>query len=652
MNRKLSALYCILALLGLNVWLSARVFRTEFTPFMYSIEGAYIALARWFKANWAHPGWFPLWYGGIPIENAYPPLLHHLTAFFSLATGASAVRSVHVVTAFFYCVAPVTMFWFVLRLTRSQWQAFAAGWIYSLVSLSLFIVPWVRYNLTVWSPVRLYSLLTRDEAANIAGIALLLAALAAIHAALDAPAGGRTVFAVLASAAVALTNWLAAVAMVCGCLALLVARKREEHGKSGLGRVVLIGALAYAVAAPWIPPSDVATVQRNGQVLGGFPMRGAQYACLAGWIALAFAIGLLLKKKTRAPEGVRFAIVFLFLMGAPPVIYAYLRIYPLPQPNRYVLEMDAAFAIAAGMVLGSRRLCSRYMWSRVMAGAALACLAVVLAPRWRREIRAWLPRVDITKTVEYEQADYMNTHYPGQRVFVDGSTRFWFSAFANNPELGGSVDQARSNPAIASLFFAIPHLTGHVPDVVALLKACGVRAIAVGGAHTRDSYRDFQAPGEFAGILPEVWRDRDDAIYEIPGSGSLAHVVRADTIVRTAPLDYPALERYAAAVDADPDTRLVWNGPNDATVDVHLITPQVVSVQISYDPGWRATANGAVIRTQKDALGFLLLEPECSGSCKVELTYDGGTQRRVMDSLCICGISVCAWLVYRRRRKD
>jgi hypothetical protein len=61
-NRKLSALYCILALLTLNVWLSARLFRTEFTPFMYSIEGSYVGLARWLAMNWAQPGWFPLFW--------------------------------------------------------------------------------------------------------------------------------------------------------------------------------------------------------------------------------------------------------------------------------------------------------------------------------------------------------------------------------------------------------------------------------------------------------------------------------------------------------------------------------------------------------------------------------------------------------------
>jgi hypothetical protein len=649
-NRKLSALYSVLALLALNIWISARLFRTEYTPFMYSIEGSYVALARWYKVNWAHPGWFPLWYGGIPIENTYPPMLHHLTALFSFATGMTTVHSVHAVTAAFYCLGPVALFALVLRLTKSQWKAFTAGWLYSLISPAGFLLPWVRAG-SVWSPVRFFALLTHDEMANIAGIALLLVALAAIHAALEYPLGWRTVLAVLASAAVALTNWLGAVALVCGAFAFLVTWKREEHDRPAFGRLVLIGLLAYAVAAPWIPPSDIATLQRNAPGLSGsFPVGPWQYFYLGAWFAGAFAIGLLLKKKTSVPEAGRFVLVFLFLMALPPLAFEYFKIYPLPQPNRYFLEMDAAFAMAGGIALGSRRLCAERTWLRVLTGVALTCLAIVLVPRARRDVRAWLPRFDITKTVEYQQAQYLNSHYPDQRVFVDGSTRYWFSAFADNPELGGGVDQGRSNPAIAHITYAIPYRVGNGPDTVALLKACGVRAIAVGGPHTRDFFHDFHDPAKFAGIVPEVWRDGDDVIYEIPGSGSLAHVVSKDALVTTAPVDFPALTHFAAAVDADPKTRLVWNGPNHATIEANLAKPQVVSLQISYDLGWRATANGAALPTQKDALGFLVLEPDCHGNCTIDLIYDGGLQRRVMDFLCVLGFAACAWILYREHR--
>ena len=129
----------------------------------------------------------------------------------------------------------------------------------------------------------------------------------------------------LASAAVALTNWLGAVALICGALGLLIARKREEHDLPAFGHLVLIGLLGYAVAAPWIPPSDIETIERNAQsgLSGLFPMGPSQYLYLAAWLAGGSTIGLLLKKKTSVTEGGRFALVFLFLMAVPPLAFEY-----------------------------------------------------------------------------------------------------------------------------------------------------------------------------------------------------------------------------------------------------------------------------------------------------------------------------------------
>src|SRR5215469_1628270 len=99
MNWKLSAFRGLFALLLLNILIVARLFRVQFTPFMWSLEGSYIGLARWLTVNWNRPGWFPLWYGRIPLENAYPPLIHFLVALTSVATGMTIPHTWHAVTA-------------------------------------------------------------------------------------------------------------------------------------------------------------------------------------------------------------------------------------------------------------------------------------------------------------------------------------------------------------------------------------------------------------------------------------------------------------------------------------------------------------------------------------------------------------------------
>jgi len=110
-RQRTSAAVCLALLLALNAWILARLFKTEYTPWMSSIEGAYIGLSRWIQTHWTELGWFPLWYAGIPFENAYPPLLHALVAAIASAAGISAAHSHHVVTGAMYCLGPLALFW-------------------------------------------------------------------------------------------------------------------------------------------------------------------------------------------------------------------------------------------------------------------------------------------------------------------------------------------------------------------------------------------------------------------------------------------------------------------------------------------------------------------------------------------------------------
>ena len=644
MSGRRATAVCLAAILALNIWILARFFKTEYSPFMFSIEGAYIGISRWLLANWHSGGWFPLWYAGIPVENSYPPLLHVIVAAVSQITGLTVAHAHHAVGSAFYCLGPVAMFWLVLQLSDSRWKAFISALLFSLLSPSAFLMHSVGADLqSVWGGRRLQALVYYGEGPHVTSITLLLLALAAIYAALKHDAGWRTVLAVLAAAAAVTTNWLGAMGLVCGVLAFLITRREPRTG-----RVVLIAVLAYAIAMRWIPPTDIVTVHRNSQLVGDFPMGLFQYVYLALWLIAAFAIGAALKRKTRLSEGLRFALVFLFLMAVPPLGAEWFHVYPLPQPDRYHLEMEAAIAIVAGLVFGSRKFTSGV--PRAVVVTLLLCLSVMQIPRLRGQVRGYLPKFDITKTVEREQALWLDHHYPGQRVFVEGSTRFWFNAFANDAQLGGGFDQGRSNPAIASAVFAIPYVKGNGADSVALLQAYGVRAIAVGGVGSRDSYRDYSDPNKFVGVVPEKWRDGGDAIYEIPGTGSLAHVLAKGDLDTTGPVDWPAVRRYAAAVIVDNGKSTIhWRGPSEATIQAELQKPDVVSVQMSWDPGWRASVNGADFTIGKDALGLMVLEPPCEGSCTIDLKFDGGLQGKISRLAGWLGFGACLLLVVFRR---
>src|SRR5271154_5836544 len=134
MRRRLKPAALPLLLLALNLYIAKDLFFLEYGQFMGSIEGAYVAISRYMIGNWRDLTWFPLWYGGIPFQNTYPPLLHAVVALVAAAFRISIAHSHHIVTAFFYCCGPVTLYALAVRLTGSRWYSFVAVWTYSIFS--------------------------------------------------------------------------------------------------------------------------------------------------------------------------------------------------------------------------------------------------------------------------------------------------------------------------------------------------------------------------------------------------------------------------------------------------------------------------------------------------------------------------------------
>lgn len=74
---------------------------------------------------------------------------------------------------------------------------------------------------------------------------------------------------------------------------------------------------------------------------------------------------------------------------------------------------------------------------------------------------------------------------------------------------------------------------------------------------------------------------------------------------------------------------------------------------INYDPGWPAEANGRSVRLRPDGLGFILIEPQCSGACEVELHWSSGWEPSlaILAMLITASIAI-AWLLRGRFRRS
>ena len=443
-----------LALFLGNLWLVRGLLTVEYLRHMGSIEGARIALSRWMLENWRDLSWFPLWYGGIPFENAYPPLWHATVAAAAAVTGFTPAHAYHVAMAVaFYALGPVTLFLLVLRMTGSNVYSSATALLYSLLSPSAFLVPVLAQDMgSAWRPRRLQDLIVYGEGPHIAALTLLPLVLILLIVAFEKRRPIWWLLAALGISSVLLTNWLATTELILMLAAWLLAYPEKPWWKQWLATAGL-GAGAYAIASPWIPPSTVwAFVHSEEFRAGGYTAQPASRllvlaAALAGLLLL-----LWLFRRWRAPAPLRFAILFLYptfliamsSIGSDPAL--------MPHRLRFhlVMEMGIALLLGVGAGLAAERLPSQ--WKRYAACVLLAWCAYP-AVRYAAYARRIIQPVNIAGTVEYQEAKWLQESVAGGRVFVPGSIRFFLNAFTDVPQFAGAstrVSSIRSGPTSAT----------------------------------------------------------------------------------------------------------------------------------------------------------------------------------------------------------
>jgi hypothetical protein len=641
----------------LHVYICRDLFRTEYLSRMDSIEGSYIGISRYILNHPRDLGWFPLWYGGIPFQNTYPPLLHMLVAGTAWMLKVSPALAHHIVGATLYCLGPVALMFLAYALSNNLTLSWASSLLYSLWSPSAFLMPSIRTDLiSVWNPRRLQALAFYGDSPHVSSITLLLIAVLTLHLAVERRGPSRVLAAAVMLAAVVLTNWLGAFSLAIACASYLLARVDEDSKWAGmLAFSAGIGVLAYGLAAPWIPPSTIETIQKNMQLPGQYPMgvRQLEYAFLL--LAAGAALRWILKK-SGASLCVRFSSYFLLVMAALALPADWFHVYLMPQPDRYHLELEIGVCLVGAFVLGRpvMNLARRSRVGLVVLAAAVLVFGAIQTRTYRKFFKLTTHSIDIHQTVEYESAQWLQQNLPGRRVFAEGSTRFWLNAFCDNPQVGGGFDQGNINPEIPILKYGIPYTQGDGAITAMWLRLLGAGAVIVSGPGSRDAYpHDWHDPEKFKGVLPELWRDGGDAIYGVPQRGvSLAHVIlsadvvaqgtdRVENVEAVRKLD-AALENFALPV-AD----FTWKNPSEAAVSATLQPEHVVMVQVSYHPGWRASVDGSARPLRRDGLGFMIIEPQCNGPCQIRLLYDGGTEMRVaqwVSALTAIGLLIaCVW---------
>jgi uncharacterized membrane protein YfhO len=117
-------------------------------------------------------------------------------------------------------------------------------------------------------------------------------------------------------------------------------------------------------------------------------------------------------------------------------------------------------------------------------------------------------------------------------------------------------------------------------------------------------------------------------------------------------LDIDEVARFVSALEdpALPLAELSWEGLARAHITGTVQPDQLVAVQVTYDPGWVATANGQAAPIARDGIGLMVVHPKCHGPCEISLVFEGGPQRRLFRSLSLLTMlgAVCGG-IFRKR---
>jgi hypothetical protein len=172
------------------------------------------------------------------------------------------------------------------------------------------------------------------------------------------------------------------------------------------------------------------------------------------------------------------------------------------------------------------------------------------------------------------------------------------------------------------------------------LRASGVDFAVTTDDTSDEVHKVFRNALKYEGLAPKLWEEKGTRIYGVPRrTPSLAHVVPESAIPTKAPINGIDLGQVAPYVEALGDGSLPlasfqWERADQALVEADLAAGTVLSVQMSYHPGWRAkllnpAGDTRAIEISEDGLSQMIIRPDVTGPARIRLVFDGGLEAKI-----------------------
>jgi 6-pyruvoyl-tetrahydropterin synthase related domain len=652
--------FAALAIFLLNVLLNGPLFMHGELPFRGSIEGGYVAIARFVSAHPSPWGWDPFQYCGLPTRFLYVPALPYLTAGFShLMPQADLAYIYRVIVSLMTCAGPVTAFFFALYFTKSRRWSLIAALVYSLLSPSYGLFPDVEKDRgIVQLPWRIQVLAKYGEGPHNTALMLMPLVLLALWIAARKRGYPPLLVAALLLAATPLVNWVGAFALAIACLLFLLASIGEPDFR--VVRVCAAGGLGYLLASFWLTPTFIRTIVFNWPTDSfAYHFETPQHWLVAGMIAGALILRLLFHF-LGGSFYLRFITMAAFTFGWIASFFYLSGLDTIPESRRYAIEFELflALALVEAVRLAMRSTNSTVRLCAIGTGGVL--LLAGTPQLWAYATQGWHTWTPAPKeqSIEYRLANWMAGHPPEGRVFASGGLRFRMNSWFDLPQVGGGFETGLTNRMPWDLAYHVrtgkdSHPGRETVDALLQLKAMSTQYIVIHGPKSREYYRDYLFPERITAALIAVHHEEDDTIYSLPPR-PLAHLIGNDELPGEDAAAHPwVLERYIAAMEdpARPVLQTRWRKTTALTIDGAVPAGRLVAVRVNADPGWRAAQDGHTIPIETDNLGFMLLRPAAAAATHIELEYRATAEPRIMAVICaLTWIAAFAALIFIWRK--
>lgn len=622
------------------------LFRLRYLNNWQSIESTFIADGRLFADHWPHHLWQPLWYCGTRSDYVYPPGLRYSVAILSAFAHVIPAQAYHIAIALFYALGIAAVYAWVRGVTGRRGTAWLAAAGVALTSPSFVFMRDIRMDSPYFVPWRLHVLMSYGEGPHISSLAVLPVVWLGAWRRFRGGGARWLLLSATAAATVVTINFYGATALAITFPILAWSFFVERRDWRVLRDAAAIAALAYAFTAFWLAPSYLTITARNLRLVA--PVGNSWSLPAAAIFATAY---LGLSRVRRFPAYTFFiwsglAFLTLYIFG-----YRLFGFQIAGNSPRLIPEWDLfAILCLAQLCMAAR--------GRYAQAAVLALLIICLRPSWRYVKHAYTefaPDPHWQERPEYRVPQWLASNHPGERVFATGTFRFWYNAWYDGAQADGGSDQGILNPLLPASKWAIIH-TDDAERLKAWLLTLGVDIVVVPGPSSKEAFKEFAHPALFDALFPLLYDDgAGNRFYHVqrraPGVVRIVDGARLNSAPRIPPEpEKMHLQAYAAAVEAEPPggpsldrVRARRASDDEIGAEADIREGEALSIQETYDPYWRARADGKAVTVEADAAGFMkiALPP---GKHLVQLTFETPAEIVAGRFLSACALVLAAAL--------